>query len=102
MPEAYCIQEDGSVGILIHFAYAAPAGLMEQKGASFKTKTQAQWHVACAPEADLHAPRHGGEWPWHRSNDVRAVTCDNCKRTEPYRLALASLEAAHEKEQARI
>jgi len=48
MPEAYCIQEDGSVGILIHFAYAAPAGLMEQKGASFKTKTQAQWHVACA------------------------------------------------------
>lgn len=43
------------------------------------------WRIACTPGLqDLHGTNQRLE-PWQRSEDVRAVTCPLCKRTQAYR-----------------
>lgn len=106
MPEIYQIDREGGIHLLIHFVYLTDAGLDTQRGSGFiahsaKKRKQSE-HIACAPQADLQAPRHGGEWPFHRASDPRAVTCGACKESDAYKLALQAIEEAHAYEQGRI
>ena len=67
------IHEDGSQSLLVHYAYSDDV---------FARKNSEK--IACAPNLKELEAQPRRQWPWQRSNDVRAVTCPQCQRTEVF------------------
>lgn len=80
MPSPVAILENGQMIMPVHFAVKVPC---------IPPPDVPQYVVACAPQADLQKivgyPFH----PWHRSDDIRAVTCPECKKSAVYEAAIA-------------
>ena len=59
------VNEKGATITLIHFTFSL----------------ENRWRIACMPgKVDLHTTE--GHENYHRSNDIRAVTCPVCKRMQ--------------------
>ena len=81
---------DGSRVTLIHFVYRLPRGPFGGTAVADAAGGQ-RWSVACVPNLlELHAANMRPT-PWQRTDDPRAVTCPECKKSEAYRLALAQV-----------
>ncbi len=77
------IHEDGTQSLLVHYAYSTD--VFARKGSE---------RIACAPNLKELEAQPRRYWPWHRSNDVRAVTCPQCQRSEIYLAASTELYKA--------
>jgi hypothetical protein len=67
-----------SVAIPVHFLCQIPDGSKPRQG------------IACLPKVtDLHnTPHHR---PYHRTEDLRAVTCQLCKASSQYKTAISKM-----------
>ena len=102
------LMEDGTKLILVHFVFSftptngflsppepvasaeAPAGSLGLR--SRKKAREVVQLIACVPGLPQASSREGQPWPWHRTEDPRAVTCPNCKRTAVYQNIMRHME----------
>jgi hypothetical protein len=86
------LKEDGTEMVLIHFVYRSPAGLAYSSGAVLNPQADWTWKLACSPNlTEMHA-QASRPFPYHRSDDPRAVTCPACKDTEAFKDAEGMLK----------
>ncbi len=82
------LRPDGSTITLIHFTHevdGVPTGKEDLPGK--------EWRIACMPGmVEFHQTNYHPNY--HRSNDVRAVTCPACKKSGTFISTKKSLETA--------
>lgn len=96
------ILDDGSGLYLVHFVYPSAAGLVKSKGMPLGPARQETYKVACVPDMLEMAANASRGSPWQRTDDVRAVTCPLCIRTEEFQKAKDQLAAALAARQVKI
>ena len=81
MADQVMLLPDGTEIHLIHFIYLSPPGVVAAVGRRL-TGAADTWKIACVPNMTQFSASGDRASPWRRSEDVRAVTCPLCSRTE--------------------
>lgn len=82
--------------VLIHLLYQSSAGLIEQQGADLCPPRPKTWKIACVPGLLELAAHRSHPCPHLRTDDPRAITCPQCKKTVIYKERMAALGLAPE------
>ncbi len=92
-PQKHLLEDGVTEVTTIHFVYLSPAGTTAIQGQPL-VAGKPTWKIACVPNLIQMAADRSRAFPWHRSDDSRAVTCPLCKETAAYKAQVVQLRAA--------